>query len=135
MDAGTYAYGNWVLIGLGIYMVIMLFIGWYASTQVSSETDYIVAGRRLGLFFITGTLFATWFGSGTCMGGAGNAYIFGNQGVLFDPWGAAICLILTGFFFARLMRRGKYLTLVDLFEIRFSQKMGIFKGYGNYRPL
>ena len=28
---GSYQYGNWVLIGLGIYMVLMLFIGWYAS--------------------------------------------------------------------------------------------------------
>ncbi|MCF8068018.1 MAG: sodium:solute symporter family protein [Desulfobacterales bacterium] len=122
---GGYEYGNWVIFGLCIYMAAMLFIGWYASKRIKGATDYIVAGRRLGIFFCTGTLFATWFGSGTCMGGAGNAYIFGNQGVIFDPWGAALCLLLTGFFFARLMRRGKYLTLVDLFEIRFGKAMGV----------
>jgi len=122
---GSYEYGNWVLIGLGIYMVFMLFIGWYASKRISTTTDYVVAGRRLGIFFCTGTLFATWFGSGTCMGGAGNAYIFGNQGVIFDPWGAAVCLLLTGFFFARLMRRGRYITLVDLFELRYGKSMGL----------
>ena len=121
---GAYEYGNYVLIGLGIYMVLMLLIGWYASKKVSSTADYVVAGRRLGIFFCTGTLFATWFGSGTCMGGAGNAYIFGNQGVIFDPWGAALCLLLTGFFFARLMRRGRYITLVDLFELRYGKSMG-----------
>lgn len=60
------------------------------------------------------------------MGGAGNAYIFGNQGVIFDPWGAAVCLLLTGFFFARLMRRGRYITLVDLFELRYGKSMGLF---------
>ena len=123
---GSYEYGNWVLIGLGIYMVFMLFIGWYASKRINTTTDYVVAGRRLGIFFCTGTLFATWFGSGTCMGGAGNAYIFGNQGVIFDPWGAALCLLLTGFFFARLMRRGRYITLVDLFELRYGKSMGLF---------
>ena len=122
----TYQYANWVLIGLGIYMVLMLFIGWYASKKISTTSDYVVAGRRLGIFFCTGTLFATWFGSGTCMGGAGNAYIFGNQGVIFDPWGAAVCLLLTGFFFARLMRRGRYITLVDLFELRYGRTMGMF---------
>lgn len=122
---GAYQYGNWVLIGLGIYMVFMLYIGWFASKRISTATDYVVAGRRLGVFFCTGTIFATWFGSGTCMGGAGNAYLFGNQGVIFDPWGAALCLILTGFFFARMMRRGKYLTLVDLFELRYSKNMGL----------
>ncbi len=125
MMEGTYQYGNWVLIGLGIYMALMLFIGWYASKRVKTATDYIVAGRRLGILFCTGTLFATWFGAGTCMGGAGNAYIFGNQGVIFDPWGAAVCLLLTGLLFARMMRRGRYLTLADLFEIRYSIKMGI----------
>lgn len=123
---GAYQYGNWVLSGLGIYMVMMMLVGWYASKMISTTTDYIVAGRRLGIFFCTGTLFATWFGSGTCMGGAGNAYLFGNQGIIFDPWGAALCLLLTGFFFARLMRRGKFLTLVDLFELRYSKNMGLF---------
>ena len=87
----TYQYADWVLIGLGIYMALMLFIGWYASKKINTTSDYVVAGRRLGIFFCTGTLFATWFGSGTCMGGAGNAYIFGNQGVIFDPWGARPC--------------------------------------------
>jgi len=123
---GSYEYGNWVLVGLGIYMVLMLFIGWYASKKISTTTDYVIAGRRLGILFCTGTLFATWFGSGTCMGGAGNGYIFGNQGVIFDPWGAAVCLLLTGFFFARIMRRGRYITLVDLFELRYGKTMGLF---------
>ena len=122
---GTYQYGSWVIIGLVIYMVLMLLIGWYASKKIKVASDFLVAGRRIGIFLGTGTLFATWFGSGTCMGGAGNAYIFGNQGVIFDPWGAALCLILTGFFFARLMRRGKYLTLVDLFELRYGKPMGL----------
>ena len=117
---GSYQYGNWVLIGLGIYMVLMLFIGWYASKKITTTTDYVVAGRRLGIFFCTGTLFATWFGSGTCMGGAGNAYIFGNQGVIFDPWGAAVCLLLTGFFFARLEGPGK----VWLQSLPFSRLAG-----------
>ncbi len=122
---GAYEYGGWVLIGLAIYMVLMLFIGWWASKRVKDTTDFLVAGRRLGLFLCTGTLFATWFCSGTAMGGAGNAYIFGNQGVIFDPWGAALCLILAGFFFVRLMRRGKYLTLVDLFVVRYGNGVGL----------
>jgi len=121
-----YAYGNWVLIGLAAYMVAMLCIGWYASRRIAGVADFVVAGRRLGILFCTGTLTATWFGSGTCMGGAGNAYLWGNQGVIFDPWGAALCLILSGFFFARLMRRGRYLTLVDLFDIRYGKTMGLF---------
>ena len=122
---GAYEYGGWVLIGLAIYMVLMVFIGWWASKRVKNTTDFLVAGRRLGLFLCTGTLFATWFCAGTSMGGAGNAYIFGNQGVIFDPWGAGLCLFIAGMFFVRLMRRGKYLTLVDLFQIRYGKGVGL----------
>jgi SSS family transporter len=121
----TYPYANWVLAGLGVYMVVMLAIGWYSSRLIKSTSDFLVAGRRLGIPLATGTLFATWFGSGTAMGGAGNAYLYGNQGVIFDPWGAALCLVLVGFFFARWLRRGRYLTLVDLFESRYGRTMGV----------
>ncbi len=121
---GTYEYSNWVIFGLAVYMVGILGVGYYASTKVHSTSDYLVAGRKLGLFYLTGTLFATWFGAGTAMGGAGNAYLFGNQGVLFDPWGAALALVVVGLFFARMMRRGKFLTTIDVLETRFSNKMG-----------
>ena len=123
--AGTYEYGTVVLIGLAVYMVILLAIGWWASRRVESEADYLVAGRRLGVVLGTGALIATWFGAGTTMGAAGAAYIFGNQGVLFDPYGAAMCLLIVGFFFARLVRRGRYLTMVDLFGLRYGRHMGM----------
>lgn len=124
MEAGTYEYANHVLAGVGVYLMVMLGIGYWASTRIDDSADFLVAGRRLGIFFCTGTLFATWFGSGTCMGGAGNAYIFGNQGVVFDPWGAALCLVLSGLLFAKITRRGRYLTLVDVFDIRYGKAMG-----------
>lgn len=125
MDLGNYQHTNIVAIVFGIYMLMMLLVGWYSSKKVDSTTDYIVAGRRLSLPFVVGTLFATWFCAGTMMGGAANAYLFGNQGVIFDPWGAALCLVLTGLFFARMMRRGGYMTLVDFFEIRYGKEMGL----------
>jgi len=125
MELGTYQYGNMVLVGVIIYMLVMLGIGWWSSKRVKNSTDYIVAGRRLPLFLTIGTLFATWFCAGTLMGATAQSYLWGNQGVIFDPWGAGLCLILTGIFFARIMRRGGYLTLVDFFDIRYGRKMGI----------
>ena len=117
--------GGLIIVFLVLYMVVMLLIGWWASRRVKSTKDYVVAGRNLNLFLATGTMFATWFGAGTCMGGAGNAYLFGNQGVIFDPWGGAVCLLIIGFVFARMMRRGKFITVADLFQIRFGKTMGL----------
>ncbi len=57
---GTYQYGGWVLFGLAVYIMAVLYIGWYSSKRVKSTIDFLVAGRRLGIFFCTGTLFATF---------------------------------------------------------------------------
>lgn len=125
MELGVYQGTAWVVAILAIYLVGMLYIGFICSKRISDTTDYIVAGRRLPLFYTVGTLFATWFCAGTVMGGAANAYLFGNQGVIFDPWGAALCLALAGLLFLRIMRRGKYITLADIFTIRYGRQMGL----------
>lgn len=124
VEVGSYPYANWVFIGVIVYMVGMVAIGVYSSKKIKGVSDYLVAGRRLGILLATGTLFATWFGAGTAMGGAANAYLFGLQGVVADPLGAALCLIITGFFFARLMRRARYLTLSDFFHLKYGAGMG-----------
>ena len=125
MGQESYPHAGMVLVGIIIYMLGMLAIGWWSSRQIKTSTDFIVAGRRLSLFLTTGTLFATWFCAGTLMGATAQSYLFGNQGVIFDPWGAAACLVLTGLFFARMMRRGGYLTLVDFFDLRYGKRMGL----------
>ena len=33
-----------------LYLLVMLFIGWYSSKRITSNTDFMVAGRRLGPF-------------------------------------------------------------------------------------
>ncbi len=124
MGEGT-SQGMMVLIGVIIYMIIMLSIGIWSSRQIKTATDYIVAGRRLGLPLVTGTLVATWFCAGTVMGSPSQSYLFGNQGTIFDPWSAALCLILAGLLFSRLMRRGRFMTAADFFDIRYGKKMGV----------
>ena len=47
-----------------VYMLFMLWIGWYSSKRINSNTDFMVAGRRLGPFLMAGTLAATEIGGG-----------------------------------------------------------------------
>ncbi|WP_404450722.1 sodium:solute symporter family protein [Virgibacillus necropolis] len=56
----------WFVAGYGIIMVIM---GIYYSKKVSSSEDFILAGKGLGTIVLTGTLLATWTGSGSISGG------------------------------------------------------------------
>jgi SSS family transporter len=100
-------------------------VGLWAGRNVESGADFIVAGRRLPLWLATATLFATWFGGGTCIGAAGEAYETGLLGVIADPFGAALCLFLAGWFFVRPLRRMGLLTIGDFFRDRFGAKAEI----------
>ena len=125
MEQGFYEHARPVMAALCIYLLLMLAVGWWSHRRIKDTDDFIVAGRRLPLFLTTGTLFATWFCGGTLMGTAAQSYLFGNQGVIFDPWGSTLSLLLTGLVFGRLMRRGGYLTVIDLFDLRYGKKMGL----------
>ena len=50
------------------YLLLMLFIGWYSSKKITSNTDFMVAGRRLGPLLVAGALAATEIGGGSSLG-------------------------------------------------------------------
>ncbi|HYE36376.1 sodium:solute symporter family protein [Methylocaldum sp.] len=114
---------NVVLLGIVAYILVQLLIGMLVSRRISSEDDYLLAGRRLGLKLGTFTVFATWFGAETCIGAAGSIYQSGLSGGSADPFGYAACLLLMGLFFAVPLWRRKLTTLADLFRIRYSPKI------------
>ncbi len=57
--------------------------------------------------------------------GAGAAYVEGLPGVIADPFGAALCLLVAGMFYVRILRRMSLLTLSDFFTTRYGPKAGI----------
>lgn len=112
-----------VVLFIVIFFLIRLVIGIWASRKVEDDVDYVVAGRRLPIHMAAASIMATWFAAETLMGASETAYDYGFQGVIFDPFGAAMCLFISGAFFVRLMRRAKYLTIVDFFERRYNKAM------------
>ena len=125
MELGSYPYTWLIIVGIIVFFVIRLAIGYYASRKVTTTVDYIVAGRRLPIYLAGASIMATWFAAETLMGASAEAYKYGFQGVVFDPFGAALCLFISGFFFIRLMRRARYLTIIDFFDRRFGRWMGL----------
>ena len=51
-----------VFSGVLIYIIGMLFIGYWSSKRIKNLTDFFVAGRRLPFYLAVATLFATWLG-------------------------------------------------------------------------
>ena len=83
-----------------VYLLLSILVGVYAATRVKSSRDYVVAGRHLPLYIVTATVFATWFGSETVLGISATFLQEGLKGIVSDPFGSSLCLILVGLFFA-----------------------------------
>lgn len=82
----------------------------------------MLAGRSLPLMLSSAALFATWFGSETVFGASSQFLEGGLYNVIEDPFGAALCLILFGLFFARKLYSMNLLTLGDFFTQRYGKK-------------
>lgn len=118
-----------MLIGFVIlYLFISISVGVYAATRVHSSRDYVVAGRHLPIYIVTATVFATWFGSETVLGIPATFLNEGMRGIVSDPFGSSMCLILVGLFFARKLYRMNLLTLADYYRKRYGRKVEVITG-------
>jgi solute:Na+ symporter, SSS family len=104
-----------------IYWVISVAIGLWAATRVHNSKDYTVAGRSLPLAIVTATVFATWFGSETVLGIPATFLREGLGGVIADPFGSSLCLILVGLFFARPLYRMNLVTIGDYYRNKYGR--------------
>ena len=116
---------NTLLIFVVLYLLISVGLGLYAATRVKNSSDYANAGRSLPLPVVVATVFATWFGSETVLGIPARFAEHGLGGTVEDPFGASLCLIFVGLFFARKLYRLNLLTIGDYFKQRYNRPVEV----------
>lgn len=104
-----------------LYLLINIGVGVWASRRVQNTNDYLLAGRKLPFPVATAVVFATWFGSETLLGASSEFAQKGVLGIIEDPLGASVCLILIGTFFARKLYRMNLLTFGDFYRVRYNR--------------
>ncbi len=112
-----------LLFSIITYLALTVLVGVWASRRVKTTGDFMLAGRSLPLMLSSAALFATWFGSETVFGASSEFLKGGLYGVIEDPFGAALCLLLFGLFFARKLYNLNLLTLGDYFKVRYGNKI------------
>jgi solute:Na+ symporter, SSS family len=110
---------------VAVYLVVSLALGLIAARRVHTARDYITAGRRLPIWIVFAMVFATWFGAETVLGISATFLREGLGGLVSDPFGAALCLVLVGLFFARPLYRMNLLTIGDYYRKRYSRSVEI----------
>lgn len=112
-----------VLAVVAMYGAFLL-VGWQASrkARAGSAADLIVAGRAMPLWIAALTMTATWVDGGYLLGTTEGVYKSSLQLGIQGGLCFGISLILGGVFFAAVMRRHGFTTLIDPFEARFGAR-------------
>jgi solute:Na+ symporter, SSS family len=104
-----------------LYLMVSVGIGLFAATRVHNARDFAVAGRTLPLPVVIATVFATWFGSEAVFGVSAQFVTDGLGGVVADPFGASLCLVIAGLFFASKLYKLNILTVGDYYRMRYNR--------------
>lgn len=108
---------------VALYLLTTLCIGLLAATLIRGVGDFINASRKLPFMLSSMALFALWFGSETVFGASSEFMQHGLLGVIEDPFGGFLCLLLFGLFLVRPLYRLNLLTLGDLFRQRYGPRV------------
>jgi SSS family transporter len=115
-----------LIVFVAVYLLGTLALGVWAGSRIKTTADFAVAGRSLPLIMVITTTFATWFGAETVMGIPAKFIQGGLGAVVEDPFGAGMCLVLVGAFFAAKLYRLNLLTIGDFYRQRYGKGLEVF---------
>lgn len=111
---------DWYGVGVITFLAASLVVGTLTSRLVKkSSKRYMVAGKSLPLFFVGTMLAAQSIDGNSSLGNVSLVYQFGFWGGAVIPIGLAVCLVLTGAFYAKKLNKMSMLTLPDFYYRRF----------------
>lgn len=103
-------------ISIVFYFLVTIGVGFYAARRVKNTSDFIQAGRNVHPAINSAALFALWYGSETIFGASAQFIEYGFIGIIEDPLGGVVCLLLVGLVFAKRLYNLNILTIGDLFK-------------------
>jgi len=112
---------------IAIYMLGMLGIGWYAKRRAQTESDFLVAGRRLGPVLYASTMGALVMGGGATVGGVGLGYQFGISG-MWLVFNMSLGVLLISVALAARINRLRVYTVSQMLELRYGPGASLLSG-------
>ncbi|MEW6082832.1 MAG: sodium:solute symporter family protein [Bacillota bacterium] len=105
-------------IGIGVYLVALLVIGFICTKFVKTFEDFALMGRRVKPWLIVATISASWYGAGTVSGLPSLAFRSGMTTPFMWLMGASLgyFIVIT---LAPRVNRTKLITVPDILEARY----------------
>ncbi|MEO0533973.1 MAG: sodium:solute symporter family protein [Cyanobacteria bacterium P01_A01_bin.123] len=108
--------------GIIVFLLGTLGVGVWASQQIKGDSvNFLVAGRGLTLPLAAATLMAQSVDSNATLGNTDLSAAFGFWAGASLPIGLALCLLLTGLFYAKPLNRMGLITLPDFYRVKYGR--------------
>lgn len=115
-----------IRIVVGLYMLVVLYIGYWAMKQTKSSTDFFIAGKKLGLYALAMASFSAAISGWVFVGGPGLFYSVG-QGSLWMTFPTSVSFLMAWIILGKRMRlltdvKGS-MTVSDAIYERYNSKL------------
>jgi SSS family solute:Na+ symporter len=115
-----------ILLGVGVSIAVVVLVGFYVSRRIEGDSsNFLVGGRMLPFWLVGGALMGSAVDTNATLGNTDLAYEFGFWAGASLPLGLALCLTLTGLFFARPMNRMGLTSFPDYYRLRFGRPVEV----------
>jgi len=116
----------WNIIMLTGYALVCIIIG-LVSTKGNKDEDYLIAGRKIGLFGFVSTVVASYIGGAAIVAYSAYVYKFGISAIaVFVGTSAGFLLFIPyALKLRKFSTKKKFLTLSDWFYFKYGKKTGL----------
>ena len=110
---------------IGVYFLIVFCIGLYFARKERTSTDYFLASRDMGWFFIGASLFVSNISTEHFIGLSGTGASSGLAVGHFE-WLACLILLILGWVFVPFYLRTNVFTMPEFLERRFNRHCAVY---------
>ena len=115
-----------ILLGVAISIAVVVAVGFYVSKKVEGDSsNFLVGGRMLPFWLVGGALMGAAVDTNATLGNTDLAFEFGFWAGACLPLGLALCLTITGIFFAKPMNRMGLTSFPDYYRLRFGRSVEV----------
>lgn len=117
------------LIILSAYFLILISIGIFAKSKVKTSSDYLLAGRNLGVGLCTATVLGEWLGAMSTVGTAERAFISGLSPLWYNV-STGTGMMIFSFTLATVYRKKSVHTVAEMIETLFNRSTRFYSAIG-----